>query len=88
MSEKINVLKKIYFVHVFSISTITANKLSIQDNLGNFQIPGDLGPLTWGYLSPFLSEEQYSTTMFESIIEQCFSQYKEGIRIHILEYAP
>ena len=75
MSEKINLLKKIYLVHIFSISTITANKLSIQDNLGNFQIPGDHGPLSWGYLSPFLSKEQ------------CLSQYKAGIRVHIYELA-
>ena len=75
MNEKINLLRRIYLVHIFSISTITANKLSIQDNLGNFQIPGDHGPQSWGYLSPFLSKEQ------------CLSQYKVGIFVHILEYA-
>ena len=63
-----NLLKSIYFLNIFSISTVTANTgLSIQDNLSNFQLPGDLGPLSWGYLSPFSSKEQ------------CLIQYKAGI---------
>ena len=68
MSEKMNLLKSIYFLNISSISTVTANTgLSIQDNLGNFQLSGLFGPLSWGYLSPFSSKEQ------------CLSQYKAGI---------
>ena len=63
-----NLLKSIYFLNISSISTVTANTgLSIQDNLGNFQLSGDFGPLSWGYLSPFLSKEQ------------CLIQYKAVI---------
>ena len=39
-----------------SISTVGA-KISIKRNLGYFSLPGDPGPLSWGYLSPFRTKE-------------------------------
>ena len=42
-------------------------RLSIKENLGYFQIPGNDGPLSWGFLSPFLLKEH------------CLVQYKARI---------
>ena len=42
-------------------------RLSIKENLGYFQIPGSDGPLSWGFLSPFLLKEH------------CLVQYKARI---------
>ena len=42
-------------------------RLSIKENLGYFQILGSDGPLSWGFLSPFLLEED------------CLVQYKARI---------
>ena len=45
----------------------TKKGLSIKENLSNFQLPGIPGPLSWGFLSPFLLKEH------------CLVQYKARI---------
>ena len=50
-------------------------RLSIKENLGYFQIPGSDGPLSWGFLSPFLLEED------------CLVQYKARILKRYTKYS-
>jgi len=67
MSEKINFLKDIFVAIFLCISTVAAKRLSIKDNLSHFEKQGSNGPLSWGFLSPFVSKEH------------CFVQYKAMI---------